>query len=112
MGARIRWFEPDVVYTGVSRTVDRAFLFVPNHRMDNPMLRYDCEANALSPDNELIPKPSIINIIGSSVGRALKEHPINIHAFEGNINHIHTVYSAGKDNVENIPNFFPLDNGG
>ena len=74
--------------------------------MDNPLLRHDCEANAPSRDNELIPKPSIVNIIGSSVGRAMKEHPINIHAFEGNINHIHTVFSAREEQIGNVPKFF------
>ncbi len=87
MGSRIRLFEPNIIYSAVSRTVDRAFLFAPNHRKDNPLLRLDSDPNALSPDNLIVPEPSVINIIGSSIGRALKENPINIHYFEGNINH-------------------------
>jgi hypothetical protein len=106
MGSRIRLFEPGVVYTTVCRTVDRNFLFVPNHRTDNRLLRFDSPPNALSPDNLVLPKPSIINIIGSSIGRALKEHPINIHWLEGNISHNHPGFSADKDNLENIPGFF------
>lgn len=99
-------FEPGVVYTAVSRTVDRTFLFSPNHRKDNRLLRQDCHPNALSPSNLLIPRPSIINIVGSSIGRALKKNPINVHGFEGNINHHHPVFSADQDNLGNIPGFF------
>ncbi|MCP4198369.1 MAG: hypothetical protein GY762_14560, partial [Proteobacteria bacterium] len=106
MGARIRLFESGVVYNAVSRTVDRTFLFSPNHRRDNPLLRYDCSPNALNPGNLILPKPSIINIIGSSIGRALKKHPINIHWFEGSINHNHPGFSANEHNLDNIPKFF------
>ena len=99
-------YEPGVVYDTVSGTVDRAFLFAPNHRKDNPLLRFDCHPNALSPDNLIIPEPSIINIVGSSIGRALKENPIDIHWFEQNISHQHPGFSADRDNIGNIPGFF------
>ena len=90
--------------------MDRTFLFAPNHRADNPLLRCDCPPNALSLDNDLTPKPSIINIIGSSIGRAMERHPIDLHYYESNINHPHSAYSADADRLENIPKFFQHSN--
>jgi hypothetical protein len=110
LGSRVRMFEPNIVYNTVSRTVDRTFLFAPNHRKDNPLLRHDCPADALSSSNLIIPQPSIINIVGSSIGRALKENPINIHWYEGNINHNHPAFSAIEETIGNIPGFFRHSN--
>ncbi len=110
LGARIRWLRPDVPYAMVSRTVDRAFLFAPNHLEDNPLLRLDCPTDALSLENETVPKPSIINIIGSSIGRALEQHPINIHCYEANINHPHAQFSASEEGLENVSKFFQHTN--
>ncbi len=94
------------MYTSTSATVDRTFLFAPNHLSDNPLLRFDSPVSALSLDNDEIPKSSIINIVGSSIGRALEANPINIHGYECNISHPHRVYSAKDGVVENIPKFF------
>ena len=80
-------YEPGLTYNSVSRTVDRTFLFKPNHRKDNVLLAEGCPANALDPRNRIIPVPSIINIIGSSVGRALANNPIELNWFEGNVSH-------------------------
>ncbi len=102
--------RPNVPFAMVSRTVDRAFLFAPNHMRDNPLLRQDSPADALSIDNETVPEPSIINIIGSSIGRALKQHPINIHCYEANINHPHVLFSAPEERLENVPKFFQHTN--
>ncbi len=106
LGGRIRWYKPGALYVSTSATVDRSFLFAPNHREDNSLLRQDCSANALSLDNDLTPEPSIINIVGSSIGRALEANPINVHAYECNINHPHRVFSPIGDDVASIPKFF------
>ena len=110
LGARIRWFEPGIVYEVTARTVDRTFLFRPSHRKESPLLRYDSPPSSLSPDSPIIPKPSIINIVGSSIGRALQRNPINIHCYESNINHPHGLFSPIEDNLQNIPKFFQQTN--
>jgi len=110
LGARIRWFEPEVVYEVTARTVDRTFLFKPSHRKGSPLLRRDYPASSLRLDNPVVPKPSIINIIGSSIGRALQRTPVNIHCYESNINHPHTLFSAEEEQLKNIPKFFQQAN--
>ena len=105
MGSRMRMFEPEVVYNVSFGTVDRQFLFSPNHREDNPLLHHSCPANALDPANDIIPVPSTINIIGSSIGRALKAHPVRLHACESNSNHLHKGISADAEHLENIAKF-------
>ena len=85
MTARIRWLKPNQVYESSVRTVDRQFLFKPNHHPKNPLLADTCPLSAMDHNNDLIPEPSIINIIGASVGRALEKYPIQIHCFEAKI---------------------------
>jgi hypothetical protein len=94
MGYRLRWVIPNRVYEATIRTVDRQFSFKPNHRSDNPLLEESCPPKALDLQSDIIPTPSIINIMGAAVGRALKRFPIQLYAFEGNITHIHMLFSG------------------
>ena len=103
--SRIRMFEAGAVYHVTSKTVDDRFLFSPNHRPDMPLLHRDCPRDALDPSNDILPVPSTLNVIGASVGRALEESPVRLHAFESNSNHIHQVFSAGAEHLENIVHF-------
>ena len=105
MGGRIRWVVPNRVYESTVRTVDRNFLFKPNHHPENPLLANTCPLNAFNMDNDIIPEPSIINIIGAAVGRSLEKCPIRLHCFEVNISHIHEKCSATEEQVDNIAGF-------
>ena len=69
MSAKIRWIQPNKVYESTVRTVDRTFLFKPNHHPENPLLKETSPLNALDSSNDIIPEPSIINIIGAAVRR-------------------------------------------
>jgi hypothetical protein len=106
VGAKIRMIEPDQVYEASIRTVDRTFLFSPNHRKSYPLLAASSPPSTLSLDNDVIPDPSIINVIGAAVGRALVDAPIQIHGFEANINHLHLIFSATQTQLDNIIPFF------
>ena len=106
MPAKIRWVKLNQVYESSVRTVDRMFLFKPNHHPDNPLLAESCPVNALDPNNDIIPEPSIINTIGSAVGRALEKHPIQIHCFEAGINHLHEEFFATDEQVDHLADFF------
>lgn len=55
--------------------------------------------NALDLRNDILPKPSIISIIGASVGRALEKHPVDLHWLAGNINHLHAGFSIRGDDL-------------
>ena len=105
MSHKVRWAVPNRVYESTVRTVDRQFLFTPNHHPENRLLANTSPLNALDMKNDIIPEPSIINIIGASIGRALQNYPINIHCFESNSSHLHEEYSADEGQVENIPGF-------
>ena len=105
MGRRLRLWETDKIYSCTERTIDRQFLFRPDHNPRNRLLRWDCPQNALDPDNDIIPKPSIINIIGSAIVRALKKHPVDIYWFEGNINHLHDSVGVIGGNLDNVSRF-------
>jgi hypothetical protein len=106
MGNRIRLWEPAQVFACVARTVDRQFLFKPNHQPDNPLLRWDSDPRSLDPDNKFIPKPSIINIIGSSLVRAQRNQPTQLMWAEGNINHVHSgLIAPTDDDIGRISNF-------
>ena len=105
MGTRIRLWEPGYVYSAVSRTVDRAFLFKPNHSRDDHLLDARCHPEALRPDNDLLPAPSIIDIIGSSIARALRAHPVDLHWAESNINHIHFGIGLHSAHIEEASRF-------
>jgi len=105
MSARIRWVQPNRVYEATVRTVDRTFLFKPNHHPENPLLASTSPLNALDPDNDIIPEPSIINIIGAAIGRALEKHPVRVHCFEASINHLHEQCSTTEEQVDHMPGF-------
>jgi len=106
VGARIRMYEPNQVYEASIRTVDRAFLFAPNHHKSQPLIADSSPTSALDSRNNLIPEPSVVNIFGAAVGRALRRYPIAIHGFEGNINHLHICFSASESQLDNIVPFF------
>lgn len=106
MASKIRLVKPNQVYESTVRTVDRTFLFKPNHHPENPLLAESSPLHALDPNNDIIPEPSIINIIGSAVGRALEKHPIQIHCFEAPINHLHEEFSATDEQVDHLADFF------
>ena len=107
MSCRIRRFEAGVVYSAATRCNDRAFLFRPNHNPDNPLLDASCPANALDPSNDITPIPSIINIIGASIGRALQNHPIPLNWYEANVHHEHDGFTPGDDAERaDVPHFF------
>ena len=86
---------------------DRQFAFRPNHDPANPLLDAGCPANALDPANDNVPVPSVINIVGASVGRALKRHALPLHWFEGNIHHEHGGFTPGDDAQRaGVPHYF------
>jgi hypothetical protein len=105
MSGRIRWVVPNRLYESTMRTVDRQFLFKPNHHPENPLLANSSLLNALDMRNDIIPEPSIINIIGAAVGRAIERYPVRIHCFEASINHIHEKCSATEEQVGNLAGF-------
>jgi hypothetical protein len=105
MANRVRWVVPDRVYESTVRTVDRNFLFKPNHHPDNRLLANTSPLNALDMSNDIIPEPSIINIIGAAVGRALEKYPIRLHCFEANTSHLHEEYSVTEEQVDNLAGF-------
>ena len=105
MGNLIRWIQPYQVYELTMRTVDRQFLFKPNHHPKNPLLADSCPLDALNMNNDIIPDSSIINTIGSAVGRALEKYPVQIHCFESNITHLHEKFSVNEEQRGNLPSF-------
>ena len=105
MGNLIRLFEPEIVNASVATTVDRAFLFAPNHDPAEPLLARGCPPEALDPASPIIPVPSVINIIGAAAARAQELAPVNVHALEGSINHLHEETSARDGNIEALADF-------
>ncbi len=53
----------------------------------------------------LKPSKKVNNIIGSSLGRALKLHPILLHSATTNINHLELVFSIGEGQIDNVSPF-------
>lgn len=106
MGRRIRIWEPNRVYFATIRCNDRQFFLKPDHHDKHPLLSRSCPPNSLDPRNGHIPRPSVINIIGAAVARALELHPICVHWIESNINHLTIGYSANADQIANISDFF------
>ena len=90
MGRRLRLWQPGKIYNVTSRCVDRQFLLKPNHMLGNPLLREDSDPDSLEPWNNLVPKPSMINIVGASIGRALEKYPVPLYFAEAQINHLHS----------------------
>ncbi len=110
MGRRLRLWEPDKIYNVTSRCVDRIFAFKPNHHPKNILLRTDCSLDSLDLNNDLKPEPSAINIIGSSIGRALEKYPVPLYWFEGNISHNHNGLRPNADEPDNASKFMQCTN--
>jgi len=53
----------------------------------------------------LKPSKKVNNIIGSSLGRALKLHPILLHSATTNINHLELIFSIGEGQADNVSPF-------
>jgi len=95
------------VYSAATRCNDRSFLFRPNHNPANPLLDASCPANALDPANDNEPIPSVLNVIGASIGRALQRYGLPLNWFEGNIHHEHGGFTPSDDaDRANVPHFF------
>ena len=103
---RLRMVEPDITYEVVTGTVDRQFLFRPNGHRANPLLHESCHKNALDPKNDLMPKPSMLNIYGFAFARALELHPVQLHAAEQSINHHHCNITVSVEQLGNLSSFF------
>jgi hypothetical protein len=110
MGRRLRLWEPEKIYDITNRCSDRRFLFRPNHNLKSPLLREDSHPESLNPRNNLIPFPSNINIIGSSIGRAMEKYPVKIHWSDGNINHGHEGLAPNPDEPNNTSMFLQCSN--
>jgi hypothetical protein len=109
VGSRIRRFEVGVVYSVAIRCNDREFLFRPNHDPANPLLEAGCAPRSLDPKNDLVPRQSVINLVGACLGRALAKHPIRIHWFECNLDHLHVGFSVDDEAMrENVVPFFRM----
>ncbi len=111
MGRRIRFWEPNVVYSSTIRCNDRQFLLKPDHSSRNLLIAGACPPNSLDVRNHFIPEPSVINIVGAAVARAQRLYPLNVHWVEANINHLTIGFSAGPDQLGNISDFFRTVNG-
>ena len=53
----------------------------------------------------LKPSKKVNNIIGSSLGRALKLHPILLHSATTNVNHLELIFSIGEGQADNVSPF-------
>jgi hypothetical protein len=100
MARKIRRLQPHIVYESTFSTVDRQFLIKPNHHPHNALLEQSCSLEALDPKNDIVPKPSVINVIGASIGRALQEYRIQIQWYESNINHLHASFSFNRSQMK------------
>jgi len=106
---RIRRFEVGVVYSVAIRCNDREFLFKPNHDPSSPLLEAGYSYRALDPSNDLVPRQSVINLIGACLGRAQRKYPIRIHWFECNLHHLHIGFSIDDEAMrENVVPFFRM----
>ena len=108
MSNRLRMVEPNVVYDVVINTIDRQFLFKPNSHPNDPLLHMDCQLDAFDPKNDLTPIPSILNIIGFALARAMELAPITLHYAEQNTTHLHLGTTADKNTIGNISRFFQI----
>ncbi len=109
MSGRTRLFEIGPIYSITQRTNDRCFLFKPNHNPDFPLLAEGCPPWALQMNNDVIPRPSVINIIGSSLVRAMEKHPIDLFCYEVSINHNHDgARPRSKERLGDVAKFFQL----
>lgn len=79
MARRPRRWKENAAYAEVKRTVDRQFL--------------------------LKPIPEVKNIIGASLGRALKRYPVKLYWAEGNVNHMQIGRSPLPGMTDNCSKF-------
>lgn len=56
----------------------------------------------------LKPSPEVNNTVGSSLGRALARHPVQLHSATTNINHMELVFSLGPGQIQNASPFLRL----
>jgi hypothetical protein len=56
----------------------------------------------------LKPSPQVNSVIGSSLGRALAKHPVQLHSATTNINHMELVFSLGPGQTQNPSPFLRL----
>jgi hypothetical protein len=110
MGNRPRLYEPNLLYSAVTNTVDRQFLLKPNHDRRNPLLAAGCPPQALDPRTDIVPVSSVINIVGAAVGRALEQYPVDLRWFEANVNHTHSGLTARPEQLGNISAFYKSTN--
>jgi len=99
-----------MLYSAVSSVIDRQFFFKPNHGRQNILLAADCPPESLNPQNDIVPVSSVINIFGYAVGRALELHPVDLRWFTTNINHDHYGFTASKDQLQDIAEFYKSAN--
>jgi hypothetical protein len=83
MARRPRRYRASAAYCDVQRTVDRQFLFKPEH--------------------------AIRNIIGSSAGRALRRYPVKLYWLDFNINHRHAGRAPLSGSPEHLQNLVDFD---
>jgi putative transposase len=74
-----RLWQPHIVYSATIRAVNRAFRLKPTRESRE--------------------------IIGASIGRALEKHPVNIHWFDSNINHVHFAFSLTLEQTPHASRF-------
>lgn len=110
MGSRIRLIEPNIVYNATLNCIDRQFLFSPNHDPRYTLLNRHCPPEALDPNNDILPVPSTINIIGAAIGRAQRSHPVDLHFAEFNSDHGHKGLSIKSGKEDNFARFFQTSN--
>ena len=79
MARRIRVWKENGMYHATLNCVDRMFLLKPSKKVNN--------------------------IIGSSLGRALKLHPILLHSATTNVNHLELIFSIGEGQADNVSPF-------
>ncbi|MCU0661109.1 MAG: hypothetical protein MUC50_02150 [Myxococcota bacterium] len=101
----IRILKPGVVYELTHTLVDREYSFRPDHRRDNALLHQACPVEALDESNELVPEPSLINIVGFAFARAQELTPVRIHSVELNANHLHVTLSVTRQQIVWVPGF-------
>jgi hypothetical protein len=69
------------------------------------LLHRSCPSNALDKGNDLVPKPSTINIIGAAFARALAKHPVRLHWLASNVNHLHFGFSVDEESRRELKAF-------
>ena len=79
MARRIRVWKEGALYHATYNCIDRMFLLKPSKKLNN--------------------------IIGACLGRALGEHPVRLHSFTTNINHLEIIFSLTQGQLDNASAF-------